>query len=214
LHVTGPDWSAIVHSAQGSLHVVNCRFVLGGSLSIVAEAPVCTVRNCEFAGSSNGGHFHVHSHQPNDGRITLDNNLFLSPATGVLGIEWHRPDLHNFAVRLDHNTVVTGIPFMHGLSVVPESARAGATPGRQPVRMHVSANVFDKSLPEDTFSWLLPPEWYHADAKPLSAAEAEQLLLRLMAWREERNLYGKGMTFQTIRRVTVPGKPEREEIDE
>jgi len=40
------------------------------------------------------------------------------------------------------------------------------------------------------------------------------LLTRLMAWREEQNLYRKGMTFQTIRRPPVPGKPELGETDE
>jgi hypothetical protein len=120
---------------------------------------------------------------------------------------------------LKHNTVVSpGLAIIQDLIVVPESAEPGAAPDRQPVQMNVSENLFDPiAHPEGNsslLSLLLPPASYRKDAKPLSAEEAERLLPRLMAWREDRNLYCKGLVFQSFRRVKDPGGPEGEFIDE
>jgi hypothetical protein len=111
---------------------------------------------------------------------------------------------------LTHNTMNY---LAHGLDTLPESAGPGAAPDRQPVRIHLSENLFDPSgTGGGRFSMLLPPESFHEDAKPLSVEEAERLLPRLMAWREERNLYRKGSTYQGFTRVKDPGGPKREFI--
>jgi hypothetical protein len=76
--------------------------------------------------------------------------------------------------------------------------------------VHISANLVDVG----TFSLLVPPDWSNAEAKTLSAEQAERLLPRTMVWREERNLYREGMIFQTMARVSKPGKQERGASDE
>jgi len=212
LRMRGSDLSAIVHSSQAPLHVASCRFVLNGSNSIRADTG-CTVRNCEFAGLAN--HHHVFWRLSSNGSVVLENNVF-GCGTAALGLEWGPRDLHDVAVRLRHNTAVTDFSIIHGLEVVPESAGPDSAPGRQPVRMHVSANVFDPISPTGgrTLSVLLPPNWYDKGTKPLSPEEAERLLPRLMAWREERNLYRKNMSFQTVRQVKDASGPERVETDE
>ena len=98
---------------------------------------------------------------------------------------------------------------------VPESAEPGATPGRQPIQMNLTGNLFELiGVQERIFTLLLAPDWYHKDAKPLSATEAERLLPRLLAWREERNLYCKDLTFLAVRRMRNPIGPERAFVDE
>ena len=215
LHMTGPVGSRSVHSVQAPLHVANCRFVVNPSHSLFADTPDFTVRNCEFVGTSSGGIL-VKLHLPNNGKMILENNFFSAPFGHALDLFWVRPDLHNLAIHLQHNTVATRrVAIVQNLIVVPESAKPGAATDRQPVQMHVSANLFDSIDPTDSiFSLLLPPDWYDKDAKSLSANEAEGLLPRLMAWREERNLYCKGLSFQAMRRVTDPSGPEREYSDE
>jgi hypothetical protein len=205
--MTAPGHAVTVHPEVGPLHVTNCRFVRNGPYSIISDAPICTIRNCEFVGASAFDAPHVYLRLSSNGKVILENNLI---STGrALGIEWARPDLHNLAIHLNHNTLMAHIPVVHSLYVVPKSAGTGAAPDRQPVRMNVSANLFDTASPGDTFSLLLPPDWFYDDAKSLTVDEAQQLLRRLMAWREERNLYRNGISFQKMVRVPKPGDRER-----
>jgi hypothetical protein len=214
LHMTGPPGSAIVSSLPGPLHVANCRFVLYGSYSLDLQTCNCTVRNCQFVGTSTGIH-HVSVDLPNDGQLRLENNVFANPLGHALNLRWADRDLHDSAVHLKHNTVVSpGVAIIQQVVVVPGSAEPGAAPARQPVQMNVSENLFDPNAhPGGMFCLLVPPVAYREDAKPLSVKGAERLLPRLMAWREDRNLYCKGLVFQSFRRED-PGGPGREAINE
>jgi hypothetical protein len=214
LHMTGPATSATVAWTLAPLHVANCRFVNSGSCALSAAAPGCTVCNCEFVMVSEG--FLIYLNLPNNGTLTLENNLFSNLFGHVLGLDWDRPELSNVAIHLKHNTLATrSFAIGHGLKTVPTSAEPGAVPGRQPVQIHVSANVFDFIDPTvGSVSALNAPDCYRKDAKPLSAQEAENLLTRLMVWREERNQYCKGMRFLTMWRAKDPNDPERGWIDE
>jgi hypothetical protein len=217
LHMTGgPDTSATVQSVRAPLHVANCRFVNTGGLSLNVSPGwlkddhtlALTVRNCEFAGTHSGPPF-VGSKLSNKGTVTLENNLFRGLFTHAFGVECDRSNVRDVAIRMNHNTMVGEISFVYGFHTVPESAGPGAAPDRQPVRMHLSANLFDPCEPGNSaFSLLLLPDWYHKDAKSLSAEEVERLLPRLIAQREERNLYGKGINILKIAREKEPGKRE------
>jgi hypothetical protein len=216
LHMTGPPGSMLVDSIPGPLHVANCRFVPHGyHVTLSTVTPSTTVRNCEFVGTSTGS-THLSADLPNDGELSLENNVFASPVGHLLNLRWMDQDLHNCVVHLKHNTVVSpGLAILQELIVVPKSAEPGAAPDRQPVRMKVSENLFDPiARPDSNFCLLFPPDAYREDAEPLSAEEAEHLLPRLMDWREDRNLYCKGLTFQSIRRVKDPSGPGREIIAE
>ena len=218
LQMTGPAGSTTVHSLLAPVHIANCRFALHGGVSLwTGDSPLCTVRNCQFVAKMTGYlQIPIVSQLPNNGKLILENNLLSGPCHHGLELVWHRPDLHNVAVNLNHNTVATlRVAIVQGLMSLPESAEAGAAPDRQAVQMHVSSNLFESmNSSEHMLSLLLPPDWYDNDAKPLSPTEAEGLLPRLMAWREERNLYSSGLSFQTMRRVKEPRTPEREFIDE
>jgi hypothetical protein len=219
LHMMGcspATFTMIVDSVNAPLHVTNCRFVHDGGSSLWSMSlPDFTIRNCDFVGGS-GNRCHVAVRLSNSGKVKLENNLFRCLEAHALGLDWPRPDLQNWTIHLNHNTVATrNFAITHGLEYVPKSAEPGAAPDRQPVQMKVSANLFYPLDPTDcVFSLLMPPDFYRKDARPFSAEEAKQLLPRLMGWREERNLYGKGWSFQAMRRVTDAGKPGLPPVDE
>jgi hypothetical protein len=211
LHMRGPGPALIVRAvARGErLHVANCRFVLtplGQSLTV--QGPDCTIRNCEFAGTPTNGH--VLWPFQKEGKLTLENNLFRSRVGYALGLDCRSGDIHDVAVELKHNTVLSPwYAIALGISVVPEAA-----PGKQRFRMNVSANLFDFIDRTDRkFFLLIPPDRFAKDGTPLSIKDAEQLLPRLMAWSEERNLYGKGANFLSLRHVTDPSDPKKGYID-
>jgi hypothetical protein len=206
----GPDDSSTVHSKQAPLHVANCRFVQNGGASLRGDTLACSVRHCEFTGTPSGPPY-VDAALSNNGTITLENNLFRGLNNQMaFGTSCERSDVRDVVIHLNHNTMVGDVSIAPGFDIVPNSAGPGAAPDRQPVRMHVSANLFFPCHPGNSACCHLTlPDWTREDAKPLSAEEAERLLQRLIAWREERNLYGKGIRFAIIARPKVPGRPER-----
>ncbi|HEY7422645.1 MAG TPA: hypothetical protein VH682_00160, partial [Gemmataceae bacterium] len=205
LHGTGVGCT-IVHTEPGPLHVANCRFVLRGSASL--SRSFGTVRNCEFVSASNAYTVHVYAHLSNGGTMRFENNVISSPNGHALGLVWCRQDLHDAAIHLKHNTVATpNFKIWHSLREIPQAAQPGAAPGRQPLRMHVTANLFHSLDPTENGFFVLSID-------ELSAKEAERLLPRLMDWREERNLYCKGQSFQWIQRVKDLSAPKREIIRE
>src|SRR5262249_28504374 len=147
-----------VFTGSGPLHVANCRFLRNGnSPSLEGEASVFTVRNCEFTGNPIAPP-HLVPYLSSNGQVLLENNLFSDPHGRSLGLLWKRPDLHNATVRLSHNTMAW---IEQGLDTLPESAGPGAAPDRQPVRIHLSENLFDPiGAPGGLFSWLTLPDWY------------------------------------------------------
>jgi hypothetical protein len=197
LHMAGSGGESAVYNEARVLHVANCRFVLHGGHALSAGTPVTTVRNCEFV--STGDSFHVLMELAQSGTVILENNCFGNPFSHAIGLHWAPRDKAWVAIHLKRNTVVGLTPISQCLSFGPDTGWPGAAADEVPAQIDVSENVFDATDASfRVLSVLTGPEWIHKDARPMSAEEARRLLLRVMAWREQRNLYDIDMTFLAI----------------
>jgi hypothetical protein len=214
LHMTGPGGDVAVYSEPRNLHVANCRFVLHGGHALSSGTPATTVRNCEFV--SAGDSFHVFLQFAQNGTVILENNCFGNPFSHAISFAWAPLDKARVAIHLKRNTVLGLTGFHQSLSFGPDAGWPGAAADEAPAQIDVSENVFDAT--DATFralSVLTGPEWLHKDARPMSAEEARRLLLRVMTWREQRNLYCNDLTFLTIRQKKKnPRNPNLDFTDE
>jgi formylglycine-generating enzyme required for sulfatase activity/tRNA A-37 threonylcarbamoyl transferase component Bud32 len=186
---------------DASLRVANCRFVVTdvprgrGHQVLAAEgSSQCEVRNCLATHRTDGWvAFLVHQH-PSKGRIVLDNNVCcdyvvtIGPAGGTA---------KEASLKLTRNSLV---PITYRLA---QDAAALAT-DKAGGALHIDAqeNVFGD--PVITFAQF-------QDKPTATGGEAEALLRRLVAWREQRNAYPESsfLLFHIPDKLIEPTKDRR-----
>jgi serine/threonine protein kinase len=177
----------LVTSSGASTHVSNCRFRIdppgaGSQMCIYSQSSVCVLRNCEFLGPLGSA-----VDGPSD-RIRLrivDNCLGIGGHS--LGISyWFSPDQPDSSIRLTRNTLVNTHATLFYLCKGPK-APAQQQPVKR-IRVDASGNIFSVDA---ALAFAQHPQ-FTAVNKPLAAGEAEAMLLRLLSWQDDRNLYGRG----------------------
>jgi WD40 repeat protein/serine/threonine protein kinase len=177
----------LVTSSGASTHVSNCRFRIdppgaGSRICIYSQSSVCVVRNCEFLsplGSAVSG--------PSD-RIRVrivDNCLGIGGPYVVIGY-WFSPEHPDSSIRLTRNTLVDTKATEFCLCKGPK------TPAQQQavkrIRVDAAGNIFSV---DSALAFSQHPQFTTVN-KPLAAGEAEAMLLRLLTWQDDRNLYTRG----------------------
>jgi len=152
-------------------------------------SPVCEVRNCEFLSSGLFGR--VDHFLPHRGRLILDNNVMLG---GDIGAAFHyrQPDLAGVSIELTRNTLVVQTPICLFLDTPPAPQPPGADAPARPIRLQASDNLLDGQFEVMEF-------YQSADflsrRLPLDAGSAQDLLGRLIAWKEQNNVYPKSISL-------------------
>jgi serine/threonine protein kinase len=208
------DWTAdqripsIVYSGGAALHIANCRFRFDVKCPLCfcvysdGDAPDCVVRNCEFLGPDSWGGYSVAGGFAGKLRVLED-------CVHVGNVALNMP--YGTSVRLTRNTLVSRhyVVLLHVYlppkDLEKELEKHGAV---EPTRVEASGNVFDAS------SVL----WYRQDASRARAsapggapqpADAEALLLRLLAWHDRGNVYREGSAsadwwFEWVKQTVFP----------
>jgi hypothetical protein len=144
------------------------------------DARLCHVRNCQFVVAGNGalGGPSVSSWIAPDSELIVENCLIVGPGLN-LKLRHAKP----VKAVLRRSTLLGSshpfVSFYPGNKIDPPLGEKAA----RPFQMEISANVVDGPVYFNQY------QEYLAKEKALSAAEVEQLLTHLIAWRESRNLY-------------------------
>jgi hypothetical protein len=173
---------AIVYSNGSPLHVANCRFFLNrreghqfGLESIrMNHSLACECRNCLFIV---GGGCSLGWWPSASATLTVDNCLLVGGYGASVG-GWDAPDRWPSSIRLTHNTLRVHYSLAFWFSKDLSQVTRGASDKR--LRVDAVGNVMGTvglNLNQDS------------GEKPLPAAEIEALLRRLVAWKDENNLY-------------------------
>jgi serine/threonine protein kinase len=190
---------ALVFSWGSSLHVANCRFQEHLAIpSIVASAPRCFVRSCEFL---NPHQFALVWHGGKE--CVIDNCLVAGPA---LQLENGIGPAHDgsCSIQLTRNTLAAANPLF--CRVFSDQQPPKLTQGDvKPIRVEASGNIFDAT---SVLNLAISPPFLTYQ-KPLQPKEAVALLPRFLNWRDRLNLYAPGVRFvagYTEERVTIGAK--------
>jgi serine/threonine protein kinase len=173
----------IVISDGAPFWVANCRFIMtplpNASLWCLygVYSQTCVVRNCEFISQGLGFYWNM----PWRGQCSIENCLHLG--VNLVGGDTCTREVEKVSINLARNTVVRPTWQVAWLGVRTSQKVPPAGVGNQPLRVKASANVFD------AFAVL---GFAEQTEKQLRGVEAEALLLRLLEWCEERNLYAPG----------------------
>ena len=215
LHMTGPaEFRNCVLGPWPLCDVANCRFVLNGS-SLPSGPPMRP--SVQFATVNSSARRAVTAKSTSSGTWrTTEKWRWRTTCSWLLASPWSRtylatlrPAQRYHPLEAQHGGDAPRCD-CSGLMSIPESAEPGAAPDRQPVQMHVSANLFEPIEPTGcAFSLLLPPDWYRQGCHAAVGKEAERLLPRLVAWREERNLYWQRPDLPVDEAVKGPIGPEQ-----
>jgi len=168
--------------SEGTLHAANCRFWLDNQpwqACVFANGPVCIARNCEFLAP---GSYAVSGCFPR-GRLRVMDNC-VQVGGYPQGLVHYQPT-DDLEMRLTHNTLVSASTYatLHFyLANAPAAKNTGI------IRLEATANIFD-ARPALGFS---QSDEYLSKNKLLDPSEAESLAVRLLAWRDRRNLYSTG----------------------
>jgi hypothetical protein len=177
---------SIVVCNRAPFWFANCRFVatvpegLAGWAIASLHSQTCVVRNCEFLSRD----LAVYWEMAGRGQCLMENCLCLG--VNLLGGRIPASGVDKVSIRLAHNTVVRPTWQVLWLGLHSREKVPPAGVGMQPVRAKASGNIFDVY----PYSVLGFDQEFQKQA--LRGGEAEALLLRLLDWREERNLYAPG----------------------
>jgi Protein kinase domain len=184
----GQPEPGLVVSLGESLYVSNCRFRIdppgaGGQICIYSHSSVCVLRNCEFLSPLG----HAVSGPSDRIRLCIMDNC-LGIGEHGLGISyWFSPEQADRLIQLTRNTLVNARTSIDlGLCTGPK-APAQQQP-LKPIRVDATANIFGGT---SAFQFGQCPQFL-AKNKALAPGEAEAMLLRLLTWRDDRNLYARG----------------------
>jgi serine/threonine protein kinase len=164
--------------AGGPLHVANCRFTRCHLAS--DRSPIVHVKNCQFV-TNRGSPLRIGRPM----RVVLDNNVSITVA-GFAAVSFTiRADTADCRLALSRNTLMGGGAITLQMRVGSESRDGNR------VQMDVVRNVLvglgsavHCNVVSDSPA-LLPAEWRNAE-------RIERHLRQIVAWREERNVYGDG----------------------
>jgi hypothetical protein len=168
---TGGDTTVEIFGAP--LRAANCRF---RAPVWANRSPVCMFCNCEFAGNWNFGG------APGPSARVSFENCILKNGWGAIGTTYDdRAALRDVLVQIERSTFV-------GLYSFGVTLHGPLPPVTQPIRLKVARCVFDCAsvLNFDQSRAFLDK------AGVLEPAEAEAMLLRLLLWQGERNLFTSG----------------------
>jgi hypothetical protein len=176
----------IIQSYNAPLRAANCRFD-GGIWT--THLPVCEFRNCEFlnrkAGSNCCG-------QPisTGARIRFENSLFWSNGHAIH--LWYNKDAtDDVLVQITRSTFASDIsPLALSLNC-PKPAGMDEPKALKPIRLEVSRSVFGSS----GILAFGQQQGFTDKAGVLPPAEADAMLLRLLEWRGEWNVYPPDSNF-------------------
>jgi hypothetical protein len=179
-----PRQHIVLSVGAPALYAANCRFV--GNPTTCLEpyrAPNFEARNCEFLCDKGAigwafratGHFEV-------------ENCVHGAGIGSIWLTLIDPNSSDVSVRLRRNTLLAERVLNLQVQLIPRLA-GGANPA---IQLDASQNVFDSPR----VMLFQPTEDFVERTKgALTLAEAEALLRRLVAWREQRNLYAVGESY-------------------
>jgi tRNA A-37 threonylcarbamoyl transferase component Bud32 len=184
------EWAVVCRKAQ--VRMANCRFVITtqpGTTALWADrSALCEVRNCEFVLGQ--GCSSLEWTCPSTGRLIWGNSV----TAGGIG-----PGIHIGQPAQDIYLYVTSSTFVGpalyvNLTLPPHAALGDGNQPAPPCRMEVTDNVFHSGYVLGFFQDipLDPPETAQ------TAAEAEALLPRLVAWHGRRNLYPEHLNFLAL----------------
>ena len=183
------EWAVVCRNAP--VRMANCRFVVStqpGTTGLWADrSALCEVRNCEFVLGQ--GCTSVGWSCPSTGRLIWDNNV--TAGGGGPGIHMgQRPQ--EISVQMTRSTILWGPALYFNLTLPPQAALGEGNQPATPCRLEVAENVFHSGYVLGFF------QDFPLDApvtKAPTAAEAEVLLPRLVAWHGQRNLYPDHLSF-------------------
>jgi hypothetical protein len=185
--------------------MANCRLqVAGDAVALFAhETPLLTVRNCEVV--SLNWFYPLDWVCPPGGRLTVENTVITG---GVGGIAFHhrRSDLWDVSIRLRNNTLAAEKPLKCYLDRLPQSGRVPGDRAAKPIRLEAFGNVFHARtwvFGFDQSRLLLDRD------KELEPAAAEDLLGRLLDWRERHNVYPEKVDLLALSAREVPREATR-----
>jgi hypothetical protein len=187
---SGPIPSMVV-VREASVRAANCRFVAYPDCVALTAfwSPVCEVRNCALL--STGIFGRVDHVLPHRGRLIVANNVMLG---GDIGVAYHyrQPDLTNVAIELTRNTLVVQTPIALFLDTPPTPPAPGTDAPAKPIRLQASDNLLDGQL---QVLELFQSEDFLSRRQPLDADSAQEHLGRLIAWKEQNNVYPKSISL-------------------
>jgi WD40 repeat protein len=179
------------------LHVANCRFVAKDNWAIgvwATDSPAVDVRNCVFLGSRSA----VTWGNPKEGALSVHNCL-LAPVGGV-GVYSFSPT-QKAHVRLTRNTFVGTVALVLDIRLVPDFFTAGSRPNARRYAVEAANNVF--AVTDGTFCAFQGAEAWRD--KPIAAGPFKTLVMDLVAWREQRNLYSSNAALMSGLMSMKPG---------
>jgi hypothetical protein len=176
----GSGGDAVVEIYEAPLRAANCRF--RGPIW-ANHSPVCVLRNCEFISTQTNGGFY----RPG-ARVSFDNCL-LWTTWGVMGLHYdYGAALDDISLQIGRSTFVSGresfwLPLRRPLPAGSDGPKAST-----PIHLAVSGCIFDSA---SVLSFQQTREFLDKAAL-LQPAEAEAMLLHLLQWQGERNLFASG----------------------
>ena len=194
------DWKGGKFAAVGNndapLWAANCRFraphwANGASASMF--------RNCEFLaekGGSTGGWFR------SGGKLILENCLHRMTGWPI-GFEFENATVHDTLIQLKRNTIASQGSALRLVLKNPLPGRSDQPPDSQAMRIDISDCLLDAPRVLD----LVQTNQYLEQTAELEPAAAEAMLLRLLQWRGERNVFTAGSTRMGWRVEAQPHSP-------
>jgi hypothetical protein len=189
----GPYYYWTVVANQAPLRVTSCRFAIEsarpyGVLAARGSARF-EIRNCQT--NVGADRAFVDWSCPSGGQFVMDNNVVGGPIGHAVVVHHRDENLKDVRLTLSRNsTTLTPVLL---LLYTPEPARA-TSEAAPTMRLDALENVF--AGPRVVVSFGQEQAVDAPGAKVLdTGAGAEALLLRLLAWQDERNAYQEGIDF-------------------
>jgi hypothetical protein len=201
-----PDPGFVSISPPGRLYMAQCRFVIQGPGSVVrSNSPSLQVRRCEFFLSAltwGGLQWNqVPSTDFPENRATVEGCLFFSPPGTASGVNLTYPaSFPRFSVEVRNNTFACtqALGLVFGNCSGAEIMAAGRTG-----RIQLSANVFAATL--CIIGHYTLPEW-----QLMPASKAVDYYPVVFDWRDQGNVYLRGVSLLRARDQPNPLTPQRE----
>jgi hypothetical protein len=199
------NYLVVAREPTSRLHVANCRFLMNRRDGIhnlmscigIWGAPFCHLRNCQMGiggyGTVGAGSLIFQGSQ--ESQCVVDNCLFNSA-----GVSFNLSSPAAMTAVLNRNTLLESASLQFSLHQKIDPPLA--TKGSRPVQVETSGNIFNGHI------LFTQGPTFLAKEKVLSASEAEELLTKLVDWRENRNLYftPKDADLLSLLAVPSPGK--------
>ena len=171
-----------IQSNNAPLRATNCRFHGGIWMT---QSPVCEFRNCEFL---NGGWWGCCAQQISSGaRVLFENCLFWSGGHAI-HLFYAIDATDDVSIQITRSTFTSkSAPLALSLQC-PMPAGMDGPKASKPIRLEVSRSIFDST----GILAFGQQQGFTDKAGVLPPAEADAMLLRLLEWRGEGNLFPAG----------------------